>query len=399
MMKKRIAVLLGTMMLAGAMTGCSSSNAASETTSASTTSAAVSEETGSTAEEGTENADAETPESVTVNTAYGEVEVPYAPERICVVDLSTMDIIDALGLGDKVVCLQWGKHYPDHLEGYYNSETIISLTDSSKNYNKSSDTASTEENTDPYEMYYGIDADLILGTTERITEDLYEVLSQIAPTAAFSTSLESEDGIYAGMRANAEAIASIWGVEEKFDSMITPYDDLYTQLSDALNGKSFVMTSGNTDLNTIQIGEASRSGNSSDSSNTTKAYTGTSKKKENSANMSLFLNELGMTAVTENVSEEASAASVAAAVEGGASQEDAANAAIEAIRAVNPDAVFVFNYEYSNLDEIREAGFDMLKIENLECPVCFFSTELTYSASGLTAVTSTMDQMAESILN
>ena len=49
-----------------------------------------------------------TPATVTINAynaekVYGEVEVPYDPQRIAVLDMAALDILDALGLGDRVV--------------------------------------------------------------------------------------------------------------------------------------------------------------------------------------------------------------------------------------------------------------------------------------------------------
>ena len=48
------------------------------------------------------------PESVTITTLNGnkekiEITVPYNPQRIAVLDLAALDIIDNLGLGDRVV--------------------------------------------------------------------------------------------------------------------------------------------------------------------------------------------------------------------------------------------------------------------------------------------------------
>lgn len=380
MMKKNLAVLLGTMMLAGAMTGCGSSDTGA--TTAVQTTAEAAETTA--AEVTTEAAAEETPESVTVDTAYGEVEVPYAPERICVLDLSTMDIMDALGLGDKVVSLQWHKHYPSYLDEYYNSETIISLTSGNNGHGGSAD-AATDENTDPYEIYYGIDADLIIGTTEKITEELYEILSQIAPTVAFTPALESSEDIYTAMRENAEAAAAIWGMDEEFETKIASYDDLYEELKANVEGKTFALASGNTNLSTFQFGTASTS---------TKG-----KGKSNTVNMATFLTQLGMTDVTENVSEDASADALAAAEEAGTSAEDAAAAVISAVNEAAPDSLFIFNYGYSNLEEVREAGFDVLNLDDLACPYGFFSIELTYTSGGMTAVTSAMDLVAETVLH
>lgn len=416
MFKKVLAAMLSAMMIVGAGTVCCY------------------------AEDGAETIGTETADSVVVNTVYGEVEVPYAPERICVLDLSMMDIIDALGIGDKVVVLQWHKHYPSYLEEYYNSETIISLTNGNNGHGGAAETAE-DENADPYEMYYSIDADIIIGTTEKITEDLYAVLSQIAPTVVLDPAMESSENLYLAVRENAETIASIWGLESELETELTSYDDIYAQLADAVNGKSYVMTNGNTDLGLLQIGSArnyydtAKTGEKSDS---TEAKTGEksdsaeakteeksdsaevkaeenaksaetaenkdtanasgNKKKDNTANICAFLDQFGMTNVSKEVSEDASAENISAAVEAGTSNEEAAALAVEAINAVNPDSVFVFNYSYSNLDEIQEAGFDIAGLDELACPTGFVSIELSYTSGGLTAVTTMLDLMSEMFL-
>ena len=401
MFKKVLAAMLSVMMIVGAGTVCCY------------------------AEDGAETIGTETADSVVVNTVYGEVEVPYAPERICVLDLSMMDIIDALGIGDKVVVLQWHKHYPSYLEEYYNSETIISLTNGNNGHDGAAETAE-DENADPYEMYYSIDADIIIGTTEKITEDLYAVLSQIAPTVVLDPAMESSENLYLAVRENAETIASIWGLESELETELTSYDDIYAQLADAVNGKSYVMTNGNTDLGLLQIGsdrnyyDTAKTGEKSDSTeakteeksdsaevnaksaetaeNKDTANASGNKKKDNTANICAFLDQFGMTNVSKEVSEDASAENISAAVEAGTSNEEAAALAVEAINAVNPDSVFVFNYSYSNLDEIQEAGFDIAGLDELACPTGFVSIELSYTSGGLTAVTTMLDLMSEMFL-
>lgn len=361
----------------------------------------------------------ETPSTVTVETAYGPVEVPYAPERVCVLDLSTMDIIDALGLGEKVVTLGWHKHYPTYLESYYTSETIISLQTSRNNNKGQSEetTASTEETTDPNEIYYGIDADLIIGTTEKITEELYAILSQIAPTVAMEPALENEEGIYTGMRANAALTASIWGLDEEFAEMIAPYDAIYDQLVTEAVGKTYVMASGDDELGTIRVDAVASGENADDdrnSENSDKSGESTGKsgesanqsgessqsnKKNNTDNLVTFLTQLGMVNVTDTVPQDVTSGVIEAAVAAGTSVEDAAKLVIDGINSTNSDAVFIFNYKYPDLDAVRAAGFDLLGVENLTGGVAYVSVELTYTTGGLTAVTGTLDDLAGALLN
>lgn len=375
MHKKILAVLLSAFMIAGTAIGCGSEEGAD---SGKENNAGVSSEN----QNGKEGEEA--PTEVTVSTVYGDVTVPYSPERICVLDLSTMDIVDALDLADQVVCLQWHKHYPSYLEEYYNSETIISITSGNGNHGGFSESTETEEETDPYEAYYGIDADIIIGTTEKITEDLYAVLSQIAPTVVLETASTSEN-LYAAVLGNAATIASIWGKDETFESMIAPYDEIYQNLCSEVNGKSFVMTTGNTDLSSI-VPSFTVTGESS------------GKKKNNTANMINFLTQMGMVNITDDVSADLTSDALTAEVEAGTSVEDVANTVINEINTVEPTAVFIFNYSYNNLEEIRDAEFDLLGLDDLLCPYFFTSVEMTYATGGLTAVTGILSQMAEGLL-
>ena len=50
----------------------------------------------------------DSPESVTItslnaNKEAAELEVPYDPQRIAILDMASLDILDALGVGDRVV--------------------------------------------------------------------------------------------------------------------------------------------------------------------------------------------------------------------------------------------------------------------------------------------------------
>lgn len=369
--KKMIAIVLSAMMLLGALAGCGTTSGG-DASSENQNSAGNDSASNIIADDaGEENV---LPESVVVSTAYGDVEVPYAPERICVLDLNTMDIVDALGLGDQVVILQWHKHYPEYLEAYYNSETIISLTSGSNNHGQSSETTESEEETDPYEIYYGIDADIIIGTTDKITEELYAILSQIAPTVA----LDTVSGQYTEMSANARTISSIWGLTDELESTLTVYDEIYANLCDVLSGKSYVIANGNTEHSTIQIA--------------------VNTKKDNTAGARAFLEQFGMINAVENVAEDASSDAVTVAAEAGTSDEEIAAMVIAAINAAAPDAVLVYNHGYSSLETIQADGYDILGLDDLTCGYCFVSKELGYTSGGLTAIMTSMDKLADMFL-
>lgn len=203
----------------------------------------------------TANSVNETPSTITVEHAFGTTEVPYNPDRVCVLDSNAMDFIHVLDLGDYVASAQSPKGIPAYLEEYYNSESIIVLErmESSSKNKGNSDTKSSEETVDPYEGYYTIDADLIIGSADTVDAELYEVLSQIAPTVVTNFAIDHEEGMYAGVKANAHMIASIWGVESKLDELLAKYDAIYQELDEKLEGVSVVMVNSTMDSNRIQI--------------------------------------------------------------------------------------------------------------------------------------------------
>lgn len=54
-----------------------------------------------------------------------EIEVPYDPERIAILDMASLDIIDKLGLGDRVVGS--AKTSLEYLQSYANNDKIEKL--------------------------------------------------------------------------------------------------------------------------------------------------------------------------------------------------------------------------------------------------------------------------------
>lgn len=203
------------------------------------------------------------PTSVVVSTIYGDVEVPYAPERVCVLDSAALDYVHTLGFGEYVVCTTSGKNTPEYLDAYYNSDSII-LIQGSKNKNKNNNSENqngddqnneaTAETTDPYEAYYAIDADVIIATSFGVSEELYSVLSQIAPTVVFSSGTDGSD-LYGTVKSTAKAIASIWGAEAAADELFAPYDPIYSQLSEKMSGKSALVMESDLALGRLEVEE------------------------------------------------------------------------------------------------------------------------------------------------
>ena len=159
-------------------------------------------------------ASAEEPETVTIQSvnAAGEIvdlEVPYDPQRIAILDLACLDILDNLGLGDRVVGTTTTSI--DYLAKYADNADIMNLGN---------------VKTADMEAVMGCEPDIIFAGG-RLTS-VYDELSEIAPTVLLTT--DAELGVLESTRHNALTIASIFGLEdevsEKFDGFAERLDTL-----------------------------------------------------------------------------------------------------------------------------------------------------------------------------
>ena len=97
-MKKMLSLALAGVMALSLM-ACSAQNGGDSSENTSSPSSSQSSE---------ETQNNETPESVTItslnaNKEAAELEVPYDPQRIAILDMASLDILNALGVGDRVV--------------------------------------------------------------------------------------------------------------------------------------------------------------------------------------------------------------------------------------------------------------------------------------------------------
>lgn len=330
--KKMLALLLATVMAfsLAACGGETNSNEESNTT----------ETTSNTSSD-------ETPKSITVEHALGTTEVPYCPERVCVLDSNAMDFIHALDLSEYVASVQSPKGIPAYLEEYYNSDTIIKLERA-----ESGEKSTEEETKDPYESYYSIDADLIIGSADTVDAELYAVLSEIAPTVVTNFAIDHEDGMYAGVVANARMIASIWGVEEKLDTMLVEYDALYQQLSEAMNGVSCVMMNSTLDSNRIQV--VSNDDYESD------------KEKLECERSGRIIYDLGMNMISNDVPEEIVEASTYNRNTDEAAQTAKNQVIADWIDEVNPDYVLIVDRNFNSVEAAEAEGYTYAELKELD---------------------------------
>lgn len=152
----------------------------------------------------------ETPESVTItslnaNKEAAELEVPYDPQRIAILDMASLDILDALGVGERVVGT--ADTSLEYLQDYINND-IVNL--------------GTIKEAD-LEAVMACEPDVIF-IGGRLSAS-YDALSEIAPVVYLAT--DTELGVVESVRQNATTIASMFGLEEKVDELMADFDGPY----------------------------------------------------------------------------------------------------------------------------------------------------------------------------
>lgn len=123
-----------------------------------------------------------------------EIEVPYDPERIAILDMAALDILDNLGLGDRVVGS--ASTSLDYLQSYVSNEEIINL--------------GTIKEAD-LEAVMKSEPDIIF-IGGRLSAS-YDQLSEIAPVVYLAT--DTQLGLMESVKKNATTIASIFGKEDE----------------------------------------------------------------------------------------------------------------------------------------------------------------------------------------
>ena len=190
------------------------------------TSGGSSSDSGQAADSGSaEDSSEEKPETITIQSrnAEGEltdVEVPYDPERIAILDMACLDILDNLGVGDRVVGS--ASTSLDYLQDYVTNEEIVNLGTI-----KEADMEAVME-CEPDIIFIG----------GRLSSS-YDALNEIAPVVYLAT--DSEAGVVESVRTNASTIASIFGLEDKVDELMEDFDSRIEALSQFAEGKSAII--------------------------------------------------------------------------------------------------------------------------------------------------------------
>lgn len=188
--------------------------------------AACSAQTPSSSPTGTD--DASRTISVTTLNASAEptqVEVTYDPQRIAVLDMASLDILDALGVGDRVVGS--ASTSMDYLQEY--------MTDEVSNLG-------TIKEAD-LEAIMAVEPDVIFIGGRLATS--YDALSEIAPVIYLS--VDTEVGVVESVANNARTVASLFGLEEKVDELMAGFQGRIDALSAVAQDSTAIvglMTSG-----------------------------------------------------------------------------------------------------------------------------------------------------------
>ena len=179
---------------------------------------------------GTENIESteNKPETVTVqalnaNKELTDVEVPFDPQRIAVLDMPALDIVDALGLGERIVGSA--------------KVTIEYLTDYNPDDSNGAIMNLGTVKTADLEKVAACEPDIIF-IGGRLSS-IYAELEAIAPVVYLA--VDYEKGIVESTRQNAKTIASIFGLEEQVDAMFDGFQPRIDALNAVLKGHDILL--------------------------------------------------------------------------------------------------------------------------------------------------------------
>ena len=216
---KKLSVLIFSMLLAVSVAACSGTQTSSRTEETS----AQNTQTEQTTEQ--ETASEAAPSTITITSLDGngeeiELEVPYDPQRIAILDMAALDMLDNFGLGDRVVGS--ASTSLDYLQQYVTDETVENL--------------GTIKEAD-LEAVMACEPDIIF-IGGRLSSS-YDALSEIAPVVYLST--DTELGVVESVRRNATTIATMFGLEDKVDALMADFDSRIQALAEFAEGKNAIV--------------------------------------------------------------------------------------------------------------------------------------------------------------
>lgn len=223
-MKKRIAALMLAAAVSVGLAACGN-NASDTTSSASVRTEDTSGDTSASSDSAETQELEAVPETVTIKSLNAnqeeiDLEVPYNPERIAILDMASLDILDSLGVGGRVVGS--AQTSLDYLQDYVTADGISNL--------------GTIKEAD-LEAVMACEPDIIF-IGGRLSGS-YDALAEIAPVVFLST--DSEAGVVESVRKNASTIASIFGLEDKVDGLMADFDSRISKLAEFASGKTAIV--------------------------------------------------------------------------------------------------------------------------------------------------------------
>ena len=165
--------------------------------------------------------------TVTVTDSAGEevdVEFPSSVERVVCLNYASLDFLDAVGLGDKVVgCLNDSGSTPKHLAKYTQSGKVTQV--------------GTMKEPD-MEAIMALEPDVIFSSDR--TEGKYDQFSLIAPT--FSAYIDYSAGYMSGFKILAEKHGKIMGVDtSKVNEIIAGYEERIAKIAEFAEGETCLL--------------------------------------------------------------------------------------------------------------------------------------------------------------
>lgn len=152
------------------------------------------------------------------NQEKGPLEVPVDPQRIAILDMAALDMLDSWGLGNRVVGMPKSSTV-DYLKAYNENKAIVNL--------------GTLKEVD-MEALMASEPDVIF-IGGRLSAQ-YDALSEIAPVVYLST--DAELGIVESVKQNAMTIASLFNMEDKAKEQLAGFDSRIETLRQAAKGKN-----------------------------------------------------------------------------------------------------------------------------------------------------------------
>ena len=164
-------------------------------------------------------------ENVTIKSLNGnketvDLEVPLNAERIAVLDMASLDLLDALGMGDRVVGS--ASTSLEYLQEYVTNDSVANL--------------GTIKEAD-LEAVMSSEPDVIFIGGRLAAQ--YDALSKIAPVVYLATDIEK--GVVQSVRDNAMTVASMFGVEDKVESLMAGFDARIQALQEFAKGKNAII--------------------------------------------------------------------------------------------------------------------------------------------------------------